>query len=496
MVFSLGDDAPVFKDGVKLWGPMIQRTWESPVQKHDDKDGKKDKADNNTSHKKSKGNQDSIKPAGAPSKSDTVNLGGRVIVTFNGNYLIVGVGEKSVQAIAARMKSGQTPKWWSAIAEQLPIGRRSVISYVNLRSVGDLIGSGLDSKQQGTFRTISEIVGLSNARSWIEVWGLDGSDFANKTLLTLDGEPRGLLQLLSDHPLRPEDLAPIPRDATVAAAIRLDPQKAMDFYLASLEKVDPPTGADLRQAIEDLKKKHGIDLRCGILRSLGETWCIYGAPSEGNFVFTGLTAVLPLRDWAGISPSYDRAMAAVKKACGESLGISLGHASSHGHDLYYLIGPQFSAAYVAPAWCLTKKEMVFALSPQNVKAYFSHDSRHEPLCRSPSVAKLFANGNAPLWMAYGDPGAGLRLMYPVFVPYAGADPSLAMLMQDTPFMSMLPSLPVIDRHLGPSTATLRRTKDGVELVTRGTIPMPTVSACLMLCLLSKAHDNSDSTPAQ
>ena len=149
-------------------------------------------------------------------------------------------------------------------------------------------------RRKKTFAAVLEMFGLSNIRAWIEVWGLDGRDFANKTLLQLDGPPWGLLQLLVDRPLTPEDMTALPRDASFAAAFRLDPQKAFDVVLASLEKMTPEARDEAIRQIEEWERFTGLDLRHGTLKSLGDTWCVYGSPSEGNFFVTGLTAVTPL----------------------------------------------------------------------------------------------------------------------------------------------------------------------------------------------------------
>ena len=127
---------------------------------------------------------------------------------------------------------------------------------------------------------------------------------------------------------------------------------------------------------------------------------------------------------------------------------------------------------------MTKRELVLALSPQNVKAYLSRDDRHEPIHRRPEVAALFSKEISPTMIAYGDAPHAFEMSYPilsmygqVMMQFGGAGNTEGA--QNSHFL--MPSCLSIHRHLGPTVATLRRTKDGVEFVSRGTIPLPSAT---------------------
>ena len=231
---------------------------------------------------------------------------------FHGNYFIIALGENGIEQILARMNQ-EPPKWWTDIRKQLPIERRSITIYADLQAAAKLAASQGESVSQKDRAAVLEILGLSNARAWIEVWGLEGRDFANKSLLLLDGPPQGLLRVLTDQPLRPEDAAVIPSDATFGVALRFDTQKAMDVVLAAADKMEPKTKKTVIDQLDEWEKSLGLDLRHGVLKSFGDTWCVYGSPSEGNLFVTGMTAVVPLRDWAGMNVAYGRLMGLAKQ---------------------------------------------------------------------------------------------------------------------------------------------------------------------------------------
>ena len=157
-----------------------------------------------------------------------------------------------------------------------------------------------EAADRSKIKTATEALGLSNVTAAAEVWGLDGDNFVNKTLVALDGDPRGLLRLILDRSLKPADLARIPRDASFAMAFRLDLQQALDIVLATAEKAGNQSTSESLKQLGAVETSLGIDLRRGLFRGLGDTWCIYDSRSEGNL----FTAVAPLRDAAAMKITY------------------------------------------------------------------------------------------------------------------------------------------------------------------------------------------------
>ena len=133
-----------------------------------------------------------------------------------------------------------------------------------------------------------------------------------------------------------------------------------------------------------------------------------------------------------------------------------------GQKIFYLPCPPF-----ASAWCATDHELIVAATPQNVMAYLRHDPAHESLATVPQVGRLIARADAPGMMVYVDTPKLFELVYP-FVPLAASFGS-SFGADRLPF-DAIPSAPAIGRHLVPGTAALRRTKQGLELVSRQPLP--------------------------
>ena len=64
-------------------------------------------------------------------------------------------------------------------------------------------------------------------------------------------------------------------------------------------------------ARETLKTRYGVDIH-RLLSSLGDTWCIYNSPTEGEIAFLGWTAVVPIRDRASLVDCCEKIFAANK----------------------------------------------------------------------------------------------------------------------------------------------------------------------------------------
>ena len=181
-----------------------------------------------------------------PGTTDKVEIGGvsfhriksppRPTVTWGvrGKYLIVGVGEGSVEGILKRA-TGKPPEWLTAIRKQLPVNRQSTLIYFNVKQAIAQFAP-LGGPQ---VKPVLDAIGLDNVTYLASVTGLDGQGTIARTLVAIEGEPQGVFRLAAAKPLVAADLSPIPRDATIAAAGRLDADAALELLLSQIEKIDP-----------------------------------------------------------------------------------------------------------------------------------------------------------------------------------------------------------------------------------------------------------------
>jgi len=467
---------------------------------------------------------------------DEVKIGGEVFyriqlaeeappITWGvkGPYFIAGLGKGGAEGIVDRMEAAQVPAWLAAARKQLPVPRRSSLCYVNVRAIIDTFAPLGGPEVQTTL----EALGLGNVRSLSSVSGLDQTRFVSKTLVAIDGPPQGIFALATAKPLAAGDLAPIPADATFALAFRLDPDKLFETIRTIVGRIDRRRGEQMEQGMAEAERQLGISFPDDLLRPLGDTWCVYNSPGEGGLIFTGLTAVVQVKDAqrlakthekllalakAAMAPEEDRPAktrdkvktekkasaprkaedngpAAPKAALSEEeeeempairralpprrrrgpSGPQIGQFQFAGKEVYFLKAVESGFPF-APAWCLTDKELIFALFPQNIKAYLSRDAKSPSLAKVPEVAEVFQSGGGPLKMFYCDTPKLFELFYP-FVPMMAQAISGELQREGINVdVSIIPSAKAIAPHLRPGVMAVRRTEAGIEIISHDSLP--------------------------
>jgi hypothetical protein len=386
-------------------------------------------------------------------------------IGFEGSYFIAAAGDKELPAMLARMKQKEPPAWLTAVAKQVPIQRRTVVTYLNLKSLRELL---LAQSPGPEVRSVVETLGLDKVTSLVQAAGLEGEGFVGRTLLATEGEPRGLLRLVPDRPLRPEDLKPIPRDATFALAFRLDLAEAVDTIASAADKAGPEPPDGLQGQLNWIQLRLGI----AVLGSLGDTWCIYNSPGEGGW----LTIVVPIRNPATFLLGYGRAIDAIRKSS-DGVGPP-GQSSPEIHSFSFAGRTVFWfpwSGYVFPAWCVNGHELVLSLTPQNIKAYLARGDDYQSLAVAPQAARQFSAAACPAMLGYLDTPRLFELLYP-FAPMVVESLKGAGLDFD---VALLPSSPAIRRHLQPEVAVLRRTPAGIEQTTYECLPEAGIGAAVV-----------------
>ena len=199
---------------------------------------------------------------------------------FQGTDCILGIGDGSVEEILKRRQQ-EPPAWLVSLRKQLPVERVSTVVYVNIKL---LLEQMMADMAMPNTREALRRLGLDKLSALSSVSGLEGETFTSKLLLATEGEPQGpLLSLFSDQPLRAADLTPIPRDATLALAMRFDAQKAVDQFAAMVEKLDPAEREAIEGPLDALTKSLQVDLRRELPKALGDSCCIYCSPGEGGW---------------------------------------------------------------------------------------------------------------------------------------------------------------------------------------------------------------------
>jgi len=418
-----------------------------------------------------------------------------------GRHVVVGIGEGEAEAIVKRME-GRPPEWLVGMRKRLVVDRPATVSYVNVRKIVQMIQAGVGPEAEPVIKGL----GLDNFISYASVAGLDKEGYVSKSLLATVKQGGDLLAFLGGKPLEAKDLTPIPRDATLAAAARIEPDRLWETIFSMLAKADPRGAERFAEGLSQAEQQLGFKLREALLKPLGGVWCIYNSPGEGGLVVTGLTVVGQLNDAKRVKATHDRLLAELKKSIealqramqGREVQSPIRQFKCAGQDVYMLEFPFGPAAAMrrgpgpdfpfAPSWCLTDKELIVALFPQNVKAYLLRGEGYQSLATAPEVAEVLKSEPGPVALSYVDTPELFRLVYPMV--QIGAKFMTAQMQRqgvDVP-MAVLPSAPAVGKHLRPGVTAVRRTQDGLETTSRQSMPGQNIgaSAPVMAALLLPA----------
>ncbi len=357
---------------------------------------------------------------------------GPVVWGCKDNRLWIGVGEGEIEAMLKRA-SGKPPAWLTKLHEDLPIERVSTVAYVNLKAVLPLAGPEVAE-------TVTAL-GLGNVTSIRSVAGLDKDGFIKKALVTVEGQPEGILRLADAKPLTAADLAVIPQDATVAAAFKFDPEAAWNIVQEIVGKINPGMKAAMEAAVGQMEQSTGLKLREQLLAPLGDTWRVFDSPGDGGAVL-GLTAVVSLKDAKQAAATQEKLLSLLRAALkdyenraakGEDEGFGLARLvrttrklddlEFAGQHIYIYDESGLFTPPVSPSWCLTDKELILALYPQSIKGYLARGADFHSLNGLPAVDEALRGEPGPVKIAYFNAPRMFDIVYPmslVWAKYAGA----------------------------------------------------------------------------
>jgi hypothetical protein len=413
----------------------------------------------------------------------------RVTFGFHGNYFVVGLGEKMVEGILARWNS-PAPAWLAKAREQTPVPRRTGIIYLNLKALREKLLPLAPSPKDTA--AVLELLGLGNVDSLVSTTGLEDQGMINRVLLATDGKPHGLLDMVADRPLEAKDLAPIPDNAMLALAARVDLDRTFKVIVSAYEKAGGGKDADVQKAVDQFKQEYRVDLR-RLLSAVGDTWCLYNSPAEGEMVFLGWTAVVAVRDRAALVDNWEKLLVPEKKKTQTHAAKDKGGTGDvtelvdsspefrksrfAGQEIYYLAGQP-----IAPAFCVTDHELVMTLSMPAMKAYLARKN-HRSLAVVPGVALALNDRNRPAALGYCDTPRVFELLYPMFSMYGTMGAAEAQKVKIDLDPTFWPSAAAFRPHLRPDITTLQRTPQGLELTCRYCLPTGGANGPLYLIVM-------------
>jgi hypothetical protein len=380
-------------------------------------------------------------------------------------YLMIGVGEGAMKGLIARLAAQQEPAWLKQLKTNLPVPQRSSLSYINVKQLCDTFAP-LGGPQADGFVAA---LGLRQVTALQSSSGLDETGIVNRSLLAYTGPPRGLLTLAEGSGLVAADLKHIPTDALVATCVSLDARKALETLLSALGEVDPKAGASAEDGLAQVAEQFGIDIRASVA-ALGSRWSLHAAAADGGWL--GAAATIEVRDRRQLLQAQDSLLAKLLPPNAPQAVGQIVHPPFAGQTITQFAPRDPQLAFLAPSWCVTDKQLVFGLNPQAVKSVLLRQPGEKSLAELPEVAALLSGKEPLLSLSYCDTPKLFEATYPlaqILLPMATRSLNEAGISIDVSAVQ-LPTPRTISKHLLPSISVVRRTRLGIEMEARQTLP--------------------------
>lgn len=393
-----------------------------------------------------------------------------------GTYVLLGIGEGSVEGMVDRLAAKKTPAWLAEIQKRHALERRASISMVNTKAIVDAFLPLAGPEGAG----IANSLGLQQLGQIETVTGLDEEGMVSRTFMKVEGEPEGLLTLLGGAGIKPEKVDFIPSDAILASAFSLNAQQLYNVVAKVIEDNAPRGAENIDSAARQFEDAFGMRLKEDLLASLGETWTVSMSPVDG---WLGLVATGEVRDRDKLVEMLERVKGMLSDRPRPNQPRI--EASKFGnHEIQSLIVERFP---LRVSWCVTESRVIIGLQPQAVKSALDVKPAETGLFDREEFASTFQGEGSVIAIGYQDSAklfettyGLLTLMLPMMAEAAGnrphfSGPGPGPVPPLFDFAS-LPSARSIHRHLRPSVSVTRRTKAGVEMEVRQTFPTPSVGA--------------------
>ena len=111
-----------------------------------------------------------------------------MMVGIKDSYLIVAVGDGTLDMVLQRMQK-PAPEWLVKARRIATIERPTGLTYINLQRLREVGPAATDKRR----KEWTELLGLAQSPWLVSACGLVGPDVVTRTVLPIDGQPRGLL---------------------------------------------------------------------------------------------------------------------------------------------------------------------------------------------------------------------------------------------------------------------------------------------------------------
>lgn len=332
----------------------------------------------------------------AESKVRDVKVGARTVlqiptgepVTLNcwkeGRHAVLTIGTEPPQR-TVELVEGKRPNLTSSPLFQQVAGFKKYETWMRGFADVDAIVQ-IASKAFPPAKLILSQLGVDGLRNVRFHLGFDGKLQRDTIVVGTRGKRRGLLRLLAPpKTFSLKQLPPLPPNAGSVSAGSADFPAIYDESLRALRivasVVEPAAAAEFDKALKNFETRTGINLRKDLVESLGSTYVISNAPSEGVFLF-GTAVALEVKDAARLKRSLNTLLRSLPTLLGIDLKVT--QRKYHGGVLNVVkIGER--GFFFTPTYAIHKGWLVVSLYPQPVQGFLYRSSGRPATWKQPPL---------------------------------------------------------------------------------------------------------------
>ncbi len=394
-------------------------------------------------------------------------------------WLLLAIGERTPAAMLHGLQGtdqglrGNTD--CNRLLQTTAVARPATRTFVAVQRL-TLMLQAFGGEQAGA---IASALGLAKATHAFATSGLDGDGFRWRIELETP-TPEGLLGAFAGDPVSQDALLPVPADADLAIAARVDP---MRLEQALVDCVHAIFGGDAESAYASFQREFadhlGADWRRDLVQHLDGQLTAWNAPSQGGLGVTAATGAIGLRDGATFGAAWNKVVAKMQ----EQMPARSALGDSERNEQYRSFLESFPVrdhtvqwidagrgAPIAMTFAATPGAFVLGALPAPVRATLDALDGPNPdrsLVRWPNVNK---RGSATA-MLHFDARTLLTSTWPLLMLQFQEASSEWQLEAFAFGAADLPRLDALTAHLGRELTTLEPHTGGYRLARTGTLPV-------------------------
>jgi len=390
-------------------------------------------------------------------------------IGYRESQLIFALGSQTPKDLVSKLQSpGKSAAWVTKATQDLAVERPTMLMFFDAQKLFSALQPVLTEPMA---LKVMDVLGVSKLKSFVAVSGLDKVGTHSVSVLTTEGTPSGLFDLIPDKPLSIAEFKKVPANAVNATVLRFDLAHVYDKVLKGVEQIDPNVRAQIEQTIAAYEPLLGFSLKTDVLEGLGDTWTYYTAAGDATGLVPGIVLTASVRKQESVAKALNVVVMSARAAlanAGPQAPFSI-QDFAVGSDNGYQIVFNNLPIPVRPTWVLTKDQLVIGASPQLVTGHVSAAAKSS-LADNDAVKAAFKWNPKPLTVSYSDPKPGLQATYQLVSTFT---PVLTTQLAAQGINFNLPPLPPIsdlEKHLLPTVTTMGRTANGWKTENHGVVP--------------------------